>query len=102
MMSSDRSRLLPAAGAVKPAAKPAVESAVEPAVDADASDLLLSFEPLSLLDSSPIYNFFVDGRQPTEKTQDLSPGGRKKQLFLQRLERRGLSHSDPEPRRILH
>ncbi len=69
---------------------------LDPLADEDSSDLLLSFEPLSLLDSLPVYTYMVDGGPASDQDDDhLSPGGRKKQLFLQRLERRGLSHSDP-------
>lgn len=69
----------------------------------NGSDLLVSYDPISILDSSPIYERPAkrpgtpprsESKEPSE--ENLSPGSRKKRLFLQRLDRRGLSHSDPQ------
>ena len=74
---------------------------LEPLTDEELSDLLISYEPLSLLDSSAVYTYLVNGHLRSPKQDDMSPGRLKKALFLRRLDRRGVSHSDPAPLSIL-
>lgn len=82
------------------------------AIDEEASELLVNFHPLPLLGLSAACRRPPAGDCPGDDDDDdeatpppvhvkliISPGRRKKQLFLERLERRGLSHSDPQPNR---
>jgi len=67
-----------------------------PATDDASSDIVVQLRPLSELASPPQFAFIP--RKIEKKTvvaaKPASPGTLKKRLFLQRLDRRGVSHDD--------
>ena len=68
-----------------------------PVTEASGSDIIMTLEPLSDIESSPRYALSPRAnRQQAVASEPLSPGTLKKKLFLQRLDRRGVSHDDPK------
>ena len=69
-----------------------------PPTEDSGSDIVVQLEPLSGLGSSPelAFAFPGPGGKALAAVEPPSPGTLKKQLFLQRLDRRGVSHDDPK------